>query len=174
MVPTEASAPMTLSLTPETTSLVEANQVHRAIYRDRPDVGIVIIAHPRWASRLAQLEVEMPAIFDEQIRQLGPEVSRWNKGKDGPRPQSLIRGENAFVMDDAVICLGTTSDRGVFNLELLEKCAKSFVLAYLSGQRIGRIPRWVQWIAGSRLKRDERRAAEAFARGEYPVFAAGY
>jgi len=145
--------------------------IHREIYGRRSDVGVVVIAHSSWGARLAQLDAEMPAIFDEQIRQLGTAVPRW--GSTAARDQ-LQAGGNAFVTKEGVICLGTSPDRAVFNLELLEKCAKSFVLAHLSGQKVGRIPRWVQWIASGRLRKDERQASEAFSRGEYPALTTGY
>lgn len=142
---------------------------HAAVYRTRSDVGAVIVAHTPWGTRLARLRVAMPAIFDEQIRQLGPAVTAW-----GSESRALARGDNAFTHGEGIICLGTTADRAVFNLELLEKCAQSFVLAHLTGVSIGQVPRWVQWIAGGRLKKDQRRAAAAFARGEYPALATGY
>lgn len=143
--------------------------VHAAVYRARSDVGAVIVARTPWGNRLARLRVVMPALFDEQIRQLGQAVTPWARAS-----RALARGDNAFTHGEAILCLGTTSDRAVFNLELVEKCAQSFVLAHLTGVPIRRVPRWVQWIARGRLKKDQRRAAAAFARGEYPVLATGY
>ena len=166
------SSRQTISLRTDARLTGKAEPIHGTIYRQRADVGVVIITHPHWGSRLARLNTEMPAIFDEQIRQLGPAVSRWSNAKTVTK--ALLRGDNAFVEGDAVICMGASFDRAVFNLELLEKCAKSFVLAHLTGQPVGHIPRWVQWIAGGRLKKDERHAAEAFARGEYPSFVGSY
>lgn len=146
-------------------------QIHRDIYSRRSDVGVIVMAHSPWGSRLAALDVEMPAIFDEQIRQLGTAVPRWGTPAGF---HQLLKGGNAFVHSDGVICLGTSPDRAVFNLELLEKCAKSFVLADLSGQKVGHIPKWVQWIASGRLRKDERKATTAFAQGKYPELTTGY
>lgn len=146
-------------------------RLHREIYSARSDVGVIVVAHSPWGSRLAELDVSMPAIFDEQIRQLGTAVPRWGTAA---AYQQLREGGNAFVHVNSVICLGTSPDRAVFNLELLEKCAKSFVLAHLSGQKVGRIPRWVQWIASGRLRKDERKAANSFAERKYPDLTTGY
>lgn len=146
-------------------------QIHRDIYLKRSDVGVIVIAHSPWGSRLAAIDVEMPAIFDEQIRQLGTAVPRWGTPA---ALQQLLKGGNAFVHSNGVICLGTSPDRAVFNLELLEKCAKSFVLAHLSGQKVGQIPKWVQWIASGRLRKDERKASLAFAQQKYPELTTGY
>lgn len=146
-------------------------EVHREIYGSRSDVGVIVVAHSPWGSKLAQLDVEMPAIFDEQIRQLGTAIPTWGSAAAN---RQLAKGGNAFIHLGGVICLGTSPDRAVFNLELLEKCAKSFVLAHLSGQKIGQIPKWVQWIASGRLRKDERQASEAFTRGEYPALTTGY
>ncbi len=50
----------------------EAAAPHAGVYRLRGDAGAILTARQPWASRLADLPAPMPAVFDEQARQLGP------------------------------------------------------------------------------------------------------
>lgn len=146
--------------------------VHAAIYRARPDVGAVFISRQTWARHLVDLQLTMPAVFDEQVRHLGKRVEHLGLplvGLPARAAQALATRANAYVLDDAVLCLGLTRDRLVFNAELLEKCAKAFVLATLTGLPVRKLPRLVQFIANRRLLKDERSAARSYARGEVPT-----
>lgn len=146
--------------------------VHAAIYRARPDVGAVFISRQPWARNLSDLQLTMPAVFDEQVRHLGKRVERlaWPVADLPNRAaEALATQANAYVLDDAVLCLGLTRDRLVFNAELLEKCAKAFVLATLTGLPVRKLPWLVQFIANRRLLKDERSAAQAYARGDVPT-----
>lgn len=145
--------------------------LHAEVYRARGDAGALLTARLPWASRLAQLGEPMPAVFDEQVRQLGARVERLptqgsSLGDAGTA--RLARGANAFLLGEEVLVVGVTPERAVLNAEVLEKCAKAFLLARLAGGPIRTIPWLVRWIAGGRLRKDERRAAEAYARGETP------
>ncbi len=142
----------------------EQADIHATIYRMRPDVGAVVRNRPRWGSVLHDVKQPMPAIFDEQARQMGASVERL----DG-RLQRLRRGANVFLYGGDVLCLGMTRDRSVFTCELLEKCAEAYVLATATGRRLRRIPWFVRLIAGRRLLKDERKSAAAYARGEVPT-----
>jgi hypothetical protein len=144
---------------------------HAEFYRERQDAGAVLKGPLLWMTALDRLGEQLPAVFDEQVRQLGPRVTRLD-GMPGEyttaRKRSIRSGNNAFFCGDGAVCLGTTMERLVLNAELLEKCAQAFVLARLAGCAVRRIPWFVRFVAGRRLQRDERRAAEAFARGESP------
>ena len=128
-----------------------------------------------WAAALHALGGDMPGIFDEQIRHLGRSVG----ALDGPpgAPHNLARlrsGANAWVTPEHVLCLGMIPERTVFNAELLEKCAKAYVLATSAGLPVGRIPWLVRWIANGRLLKDERRAAAQYALGQTPELSTAY
>ena len=141
---------------------------HGWVYGDRQDVGAVLLSSQPWAAAIGQLGVAMPGLFDEQIRHLGKSVVPTFSGA------SLSGGANAFLLDGRVLCLGMTMARLVCNAELLEKCAKAFVLAYGTGQRVHRIPWLVRMIANRRLLRDERYAAQCHLGGEVPQLASAY
>jgi len=136
--------------------------LHGTIFEVRPDAGAIVTARPRWASALWLLSQPMPGIFDEQVRQLGRRVDRLGD------PEGLKSHHSAFLYDEGVVCLGVTLERAVFNVELLEKCAEAYLLASATGRRVTRVPLWVREIAFHRLKKDQLRAAEAWARGEVP------
>lgn len=141
---------------------------HSAFYRDRPDVGAVLVARPSWAGALGLVPRDMPGLFDEQVRHLGRKVARFS-------PAALKSGDNAFLLEEGgVLCLGMTLDRLIFNAELLEKCAKAFILAHSTGAKLTLVPWWVRMIAGRRLLRDERFAAACYAEGRVPVFKSAY
>lgn len=150
-------------------------QLHQMIYGLRDDVGSIVVASPKWGSLLGQLDAVMPSVFDEQVRQLGLAVHRLPGIEHAVLfRRAIMTRFNAFVQGAGVLVLGYTPQRAVFNLELLEKCSQSFVLAHLTGGKIGRIPWWVQWIAGGRLKRDQKKSARFHAQGETPTGLDGY
>jgi ribulose-5-phosphate 4-epimerase/fuculose-1-phosphate aldolase len=152
-----------------------AAQLHRAVYSARPDAGAVLLARPDWTSTLAEAGHALPGVFDEQLRHLGWRV-RCVDGDAAAAPLAvgLADGANACVLGGRVLCLGTSLERLVFNAELLEKCAKAYLLASATGLPVRRIPWLVRWIATGRLRRDQRRAAACHQRGEAAPRSAGY
>jgi ribulose-5-phosphate 4-epimerase/fuculose-1-phosphate aldolase len=145
-------------------------RMHASIYRHRPDVGAILTSCLPWCFWLARSGM-MPAVFDEQVRYLGPQVERLpSLGTEltAGAIATLKRGANAFLLDQETICLGLTAERALLNAELLEKCAQAYILASLTRHPVGSIPFYVRFIAARRLLRDEKRAAEAYARGELP------
>jgi hypothetical protein len=148
---------------------------HLDIYRRRPDVGAVLFNRPNWTLALGALGRPMPGVFDEQVRHLGDGVALTSKQSFVDDGMSLLdQGANALVLQDSVLCLGMTLDRAVFNAELLEKCAKAFVLASGTGKPVGSIPWLVRFIAKRRLRKDQRYAASEYAQGRVPVFKSAY
>jgi ribulose-5-phosphate 4-epimerase/fuculose-1-phosphate aldolase len=140
--------------------------LHVAIYRLRPDVGAIITGHFPWACRLAALGGGMPAMFDEQVRHLGPRVDDLylDRGElTSSSAKRLRRGGNAFLLGADAVCFGFDIHRAVLNAELFEKSVQAYVLARLSGVPIRTIPFYVRYIAAKRL-RDERHGAASDSR----------
>lgn len=146
----------------------EAAAFHAAIYRARKDAGAVLISRTPWSTVLSAMGAAVPTLFDEQARHIGTTEKPVPVGRRRRAVRALEGGGNAVVYGDQRICIGTTPDRVVFNADLFEKCTKAFVIARTSGKRIRRVPRWVRFIAGGRLKKDQRRAAETYDAGEIP------
>jgi ribulose-5-phosphate 4-epimerase/fuculose-1-phosphate aldolase len=148
---------------------------HLTIFHARKDVGAVLFNRQPWAAALREAGHGMPGIFDEQIRHLGSQVNCIAHRIVTPVNSAFLRsGENAFVLGRQVLCMGMTLDRVVFNAELLEKCAKAFVLASSTGSPVGKIPWLVRWIANGRLMKDERYAAKQYEIGQIPHFKSAY
>lgn len=148
--------------------------LHHHVYAARADVGAIFSGGLQWSAALTGLNRGMPAVFDEQVRHLGREVRRLTIGMDADAPVAgLANGANAYVLDDGMLCLGMGLERLLQNIEILEKCAESFVLASAAG-KARRIPWLVGYIANGRLKRDQKDAAAHHLRGARSVLKAGY
>lgn len=145
---------------------------HAAVYALRPDVGAIAWGGGPFGARLADFGGAMPQIFDEQARHLGA----MSPAVDSPdRLAEALRSRgNVVVCQGAPLCLGVTPTRLALNVELFEKCAKAYVLAVATGGRVEQLPWLVRRIANSRLFKDERRAADAYARGELPEESRAY
>lgn len=142
--------------------------MHARLYRARVDAGALLIGNTPWSAALAGIEATIPILFDEQARHLGKVESPLRDGDLEGLQNAIAGGANIAIMGEQRLCLGVTPERIVFNTELFEKCAKAFVIARSSGQRIRIIPWWVRSIAGGRLKKDQVRAAESLAAGRIP------
>lgn len=141
--------------------------LHARIYQARADVGAVLDGLPTWAAALGQLPTPMPGVFDEQIRHLGAEVGQLPDWRQGSTLEAaLATGANGYGLGAQALCLGMTLERLVFNAELLEKCAKAYLLAHSTGLPVGRIPWLVRWVAGRRLRKEQQRAAQRHAAGQ--------
>lgn len=146
-----------------------------AVYQARSDVESVLLNRQPWAAALHALGQDMPGIFDEQVRHLGRKVALLDDAIGAPASRARLRsGANAFAMPARVLCLGTIPERTVFNAELLEKCAKAYVLASSAGLPVGRIPWLVRWIANGRLQKDQKHAAKQYARELTPALSSAY
>jgi len=137
-------------------------ELQLALYRLRPDAGAIVTGMFPWACRLAALGGGMPAMFDEQVRHLGPRIEhlRLEDGELSSASVKLLRrGANAFLLGQDAVCLGFDSDRAVLNAELFEKCVQAYVLARLTGLPMRPIPFYVRHVAAKRLRDEQRRAA---------------
>jgi ribulose-5-phosphate 4-epimerase/fuculose-1-phosphate aldolase len=163
---------------PETVSFEargqEAAGFHGAVYRTRKDAGAVLISRTPWSAALAAIGAPIPTLFDEQARHIGDAGKPLRVGRNARVSGAIKDGANVAIYGDQRICVGATPNRVVFNAELFEKCAKAFVVAHSSGKRIRKVPGWVRYIAGGRLKKDQKRAAESYAKGRVPEGMDGY
>jgi ribulose-5-phosphate 4-epimerase/fuculose-1-phosphate aldolase len=146
----------------------EAAAFHAAIYRARQDAGAILIGRTPWSAAISTIGTAVPTLFDEQARHIGKMEDPVHVGRRKWAIEALRGGGNAALYGDQRICVGTTPDRIVFNADLFEKCAKAFVIAHASGYRIRKVPGWVRYIAGRRLKKDQKRAAESYHAGQIP------
>ena len=151
--------------------------VHAAIYLTRADVGAIGVGGGAFGRTLAAFGGGLPQVFDEQARHLGHTAEPLLAiGPDLPMDarRCLATGGNLWVCGQRLAILGTTEHRLVLNAELAEKCAKAYVLAAGTGDRVHTLPWWVRRIANGRLRKDQARAAARFASGQAPEESNGY
>lgn len=153
----------------------DVKDLHHRIYAARPDVGAIAAGPFTWTYFLSQLDMSLPPVFDEQIRHLGVEARRIAmKSTDVQAFPELSSGANAYCLDDLALCFGMGLERLLLNVEILEKCAESFVLAQCAGPKVRRIPWLIKFIANGRLKKDQKAAATRHLSGQRSVMKAGY
>jgi hypothetical protein len=150
---------------------------HAAIYRTRTDIGAIALGGGIFGRSLGDFGGDLPQVFDEQARHLGRTALPLAELAGDPAAnaqRSLPARGNTWVCGRTVLVFGSTAQRLVLNAELLEKCAKAYVLARATGVPIHTLPWWVCHIANGRLKKDQRRASERFAQGLLPDEVKGY
>jgi len=151
-----------------------AAALHASIYAERDDVGAIVVGGGPFGEALADVGGALPQVFDEQARHLGTMRGPVGKLSSAALADALAAGANSVLVEGVPVCMGTTCQRMVFNAELFEKCAKAYVLAASTGQKVTTLPWLVTRIANGRMRKDERRAAERFARGLLPEESRGY
>jgi len=144
------------------------SSMHAAIYAQRPDVNAVIHTHQIYASAFALINEPIPAVYDEQVRFLGRSVEVVSYAPSGTPflKRNLVSrlGNhcNAYIFQNhGAVCLAGDPERAIFNVELLEKCALTYLLALCTDKKVTRIPLAVREIAFSKLRKDQSRYAAA-------------
>ena len=139
------------------------SSMHAAVYQARPDVHSIIHTHQPYASALALINKPIPALFDEQVRFLGRSVEVIAYAPSGTGflknkvKAKVANGSNAYILQNhGVLVLGGDSQRAIHNMALLEKCALTYLLALMTGEKVSKIPLPVREIAFAKLKADQK------------------
>ena len=151
--------------------------MHANIYRERPDVNAIVHTHQPYASALAFLRKEIPALTDEQVRFLGRKVAIIPYAPSGTSflakkvQKQVGSGDNAFIIaNHGIIAVGTDPDRAVFNMALLEKVSLAYLLALTTESgKIYTIPDAIREVAFSKLRKDEKRIAAQITAAVSPI-----
>jgi len=140
------------------------SSLHAAIYESREDVNVVIHTHQVYASAFALMNEPIPALYDEQVRFLGRSVEVVPYAPSGtPFLKKQIVAKlrnhcNAYIMQNhGAISLGGTEERAIFNVELLEKCAITYLLVLCTEKKPTRIPLAIREIVFSKLRKDQEK-----------------
>ncbi|GLQ91131.1 class II aldolase/adducin family protein [Dyella acidisoli] len=174
LIATLGAEPLRVSLSAKPNS--ELAQ-HIVVYAVRPDVGAIALGGGAFGRTLGSFGGHLPQSFDEQARHLGAAAVPMPGHSDDLQADArrcLATGGNVWASEHNVLVFGTTVHRLVLNAELLEKCAKAYVLALATGARLHTLPWWVCRIANGRLKKDQKRAVQRFAQGLLPEEVKGY
>ncbi len=151
--------------------------MHANVYRERPDVHAIVHTHQPYASALAYLRKEIPALTDEQVRFLGKKVAIIDYAPAGTGflarnvQKKVAGGDNAFIIaNHGIVALGTDPDRAVFNMALLEKVSIAYLLALTTESgKVYTIPAAIREIAFTKLRSDEKRIAAQITESVPPV-----
>ncbi|MEH1128944.1 aminotransferase class III-fold pyridoxal phosphate-dependent enzyme [Micromonospora sp. CPCC 206061] len=151
--------------------------MHANIYRERPDVNAIVHTHQPYASALAFLRKEIPALTDEQVRFLGKKVAIIDYAPSGTGflaknvQKKVAGGDNAFIIaNHGVVAVGTDPERAVFNMALLEKVSIAYLLALTTETgKVYTIPAAIREIAFGKLRKDEKRIAEQITKAVPPI-----
>jgi len=151
--------------------------MHANVYRTRPDVNAIVHTHQPYASALAFLRKEIPALTDEQVRFLGKRVAIVDYAPAGTGflaknvEKKVAGGDNAFIIaNHGIVALGTDPDRAVFNMALLEKVSLAYLLALTTeAGKVYTIPAPIREIAFAKLRKDEKRIAAQITEAVAPI-----
>ena len=149
-----------------------APALHRTVYAARPDVCAVLVGGGPFCRQIAAFGGWMPAVFDEQIRQLGHMAHPTDHLSQ--LPAALADGGNVALHAGQVLLLGMTPSRLALNAELFEKCANAWVTATAAGAKVRPRPWLVRHVANGRLMKEEARAREQVRQGKTPMETRGY
>lgn len=146
---------------------------HAQLFALRADAGGIFVSGAKFTQALNLVDDPMPGIFDEQVRQIGLSTKRLmcKKNKLSSADKKLLsKMDNAFLLPHhQTLIMGVTHERVVFNAELMEKCAKAYVLASATGKKIRQVPAYVKLIANQRKLKDQKYTAECYQKGEMPT-----
>jgi len=117
--------------------------MHTAVYQNRPDANGVVHTHQPYASTFTLINEPIPALFDEQVANLGNRVDLVPYGMSGTAElmdniaARLDNQCNAYILQNhGVLLLGTTLEKAALNVLLLEKVARVYYYAMTSGRPI--------------------------------------
>jgi L-ribulose-5-phosphate 4-epimerase len=143
------------------------SSMHAAIYGQRPDANVVIHTHQIYASTFALINQPIPALYDEQVRFLGRSVEIVDYAPSGtPFLKKAIVSKlrshaNAYILKNhGALCLADSAERAIFNVELLEKCALTYLLALCTEKKVSKIPLPIREIIFAKLRKDQALAKD--------------
>ena len=143
------------------------SSLHAAIYEHRADANCAIHTHQMYASALALTHTPIPALYDEQVKFLGRSVEIVEYAPSGTPflknnvVKRLSNHANAYILENhGALLLGPDPDRTIFNVQLLEKCAITYILAICTEKKITKVPAAFREVAFIMLRGSEKKAAK--------------
>jgi ribulose-5-phosphate 4-epimerase/fuculose-1-phosphate aldolase len=164
-------------------NLVEGEQrpsvetgMHLSVYQHRPDVNAVIHTHQIYPSVFALIGESIPALFDEQVANLG-EIVKWVPyGLSGSVDllnniaAAVDNNCNAFILQNhGAMSLGLDMEQASRNVKLLDKVAQAYYLALTTQKPISPLPPKMVETIFDLLKSEQRKEArrkKKLARGK--------
>jgi L-fuculose-phosphate aldolase len=128
------------NLTPSTET-----RLHLAIYKFRDNINAVIHTHSVFASAVSVTGADIPPIMEDQIALLGGEIKLVKHAVSGSPEQvdyvlAALEDRHAVLLPNhGAVATGRTIREAFTACELIEKTAKIYILAKLSGE-VNRLP----------------------------------
>ena len=103
--------------------------LHRAVYRERSEIGAVIHAHPPYATARAVAGQALPCFLPESVVSLGPEVPLVPFALPGPAAAEALtpfvaRADGALLERHGVIAWGRDLEQAYLRMELIEHLSR--------------------------------------------------
>jgi L-ribulose-5-phosphate 4-epimerase len=143
------------------------SSMHGAIYQVRRDVNAIVHTHQVYTSALTLIKAPIPTLFDEQARFLGRRVDIIPYAPSGTGflkntvAKHVKNHNNAFMLQNhGALVFGHDMERAIHNVEILEKCALTYLLAICSERRISTIPLAIREIAFAKLRGDQKKVEQ--------------
>jgi len=138
--------------------------MHLAVYQKRPDVNAVIHTHQVYPSLFSLIGESIPALFDEQVANLG-EVVKWVPyGLSGSvdllnnLAAAVDNNCNAFILQNhGAILLGVDMEQAFRNVKILDKVAQAYYLALTTNKPITALPLKMVETIFDLLKSEQRK-----------------
>ncbi len=138
--------------------------MHTAVYQHRADVNALVHTHQPYASLFSLINRPIPALFDEQVLNLGNVVEVVAYGVSGSVEllnHIVARLDNqcsAYILQNhGALCLGLNMEEAARNVELLEKCARVYYYALTTGQPITPLPAEMEEAIFEMKKSEQRK-----------------
>ena len=121
--------------------------MHISVYQARPDVNAVLHTHQIGASVFSLIGMGIPALFDEQVVNLGREAAFVPYGLSGSTDllnnitKALENKCNAYILQThGALTLATDMDQAIRNAMIFEKIAQVYSRALAMGREITTVP----------------------------------
>jgi L-fuculose-phosphate aldolase len=114
--------------------------LHLAIYRARPDVNVVVHAHPIYATVLSVLRLDLEPVVEELALYVGGGVRVADYAPSGTEKlaenvlKALGDRNAAILANHGVLACGGDVDEALNVLECVERAAQIYLLARLAGK----------------------------------------
>ena len=141
--------------------------MHLAVYKKRPDVNAIIHTHQVFPSMFSLIGESIPALFDEQVVNLGEVVKQVPYGLSGSQDllnnlSAAVENQcNAFLLQNhGAILLGRSMEKAVINVKLLDKVAQAYYLALSTHKPVQLLPDNASALLFALLKAEQKKEAD--------------
>lgn len=141
--------------------------MHIEVYKHRLDVGAVIHTHQIYPSMFALTGEGIPALFDEQVANMGDRIELVPYGLSGSEDllkniaAAVANQCNAFILQNhGALCVGMSLEKAVTNVLLLDKVSQAYCLVLCAGKTANPLAANATALLFALLKNAQKKEAE--------------